>query len=53
MGGRHLGRHPAFIQEHQAFHRKFAHLLAVSPTLGGDLGPLLLVCPEGLFSDAA
>jgi hypothetical protein len=49
MGAGHLGRHAAFIQEHQAFYGQLAHLLAVSLTLGGNLGPLLLGRPKGLF----
>jgi hypothetical protein len=49
VGAGHLGRHPAFIQEHQAFCGHGAHLLAVSLTLGGNLGPLLLGRPKGLF----
>ncbi len=53
MGAGHLGRDAAFIQEHQPFYRKGAHLLAISPALGGHLGPLLLGRPKSLFSAAA
>src|SRR5215213_3484426 len=49
MSTGHLGCHPAFIQEHQTFRRDVAHLLAVSLTLGGNLRPILLGRPEGLF----
>src|ERR687893_134941 len=49
MSTGHLGCHPAFIQEHQTFRGDAAHLLAVSLTLGGNLGPILLGRPEGLF----
>jgi hypothetical protein len=41
MGTSHLDGDAAFIQEHQAFHLKLAHLLAVRLALGGNLGPLL------------
>jgi hypothetical protein len=53
MGAGHLGGHPAFIRKDQAFHRKLAHLLAVSLALGSNLGPLLLGRPKGVFLDAA
>ena len=49
MGTGHLGRDAAFIQEHQAFRGKHADLLALSLTLGGNLGPILLGRPKRLF----
>src|SRR3954452_9578972 len=49
MGARHLGGDATLIQEHQPFCGDGAHLLAVSLALGGNLGPLLLGRPKGLF----
>jgi hypothetical protein len=49
MGTGHLGGDAALIQEHQAFRGHVAHLLAISLALGGNLGPLLLGRPKGLF----
>jgi hypothetical protein len=49
MSTSHLGGDAALVQEHQAVHGKLTHLLAVSLTLGGNLGPLLLGRPKGLF----
>jgi hypothetical protein len=48
VSARHFGRDLAFIQEHQAFHGKRAHLLAVTLAVAGNLGPILFG-PQKVF----